>query len=154
MQTVVINNKEALVIGQMPHSGKDKSGVPQLGGIVTLIPGVNLVDTKVLKTLRENPGFELLFKTKIESSQAPEQNPEKVGKCILIASGEVEDSSPLAKLPPKACEAMIEETLSSDLLNKWLEDETRGDVRRVLFGKIKKLEGSPAPSGGPAAVGR
>ncbi len=65
MQTVVINNKEALIIGQLPNIGKDTAGVPQIGEQVTFYPGVNLVDSKKLALLRKNPGFDAFFTEKI-----------------------------------------------------------------------------------------
>lgn len=152
MQTVVINNREALIIGQLPHA-KSTGGVPQLGPTVTFIPGLNLVDSKVLAELRQNPSFEAFFKTKIEASPAPEQNPEKVGKFILATGGELEDKSPLGKLKEQACQAMISETFSSDLLKKWRAEETRGEVTRMINEQLDKLSGRDA-KGGPAANGR
>lgn len=151
MQTIVINNKEALIIGQMPHNGgKDSSGVPQIGQSVTLVPGVNLVDSKVLGELRKSEAFDALFKNKIMPSPAREQNPEKVGRFILVAGKEVEDKSPLAKLTEKACEAMIDETLTVAMLSNWLKEEGRGEVRRMIENKIVKL--NSGSEGGPAAA--
>lgn len=149
MQTIVTNNKEALVIGQLPNLGKDTAGVPQLGESVSFIPGVNLVKSEVLATLRKNPSFELNFKTKIESSPAPEQNPEKVGKFILVVGKEVEDKSPLVKLTEKACEGIITETFTSKMLRSWLDEEGRAEVRAMIERQLRVLEtGAPAAAAG------
>lgn len=150
MQTIVINNRESLINAQLPHKGKGKDGSIQTGEVVTFIPGANLVDSAKLKTLRENPGFEALFKTKIESSPAPEQNPEKVGKCVLVLGKEVEDTSPLAKLAEKAAEALIAETFSVPQLDGWIKEEGRPEIRRLLEAQRSKL--SAGSTGGPAAA--
>lgn len=158
-RTVVINNREGLVQGQLPHLGNDSSGRPQLGRVVTLLPGANLVSSEDLRVLRENPAFEMNFKMKIAQSLAPEQNPEKVGKPILeIAKsigkdGVVDGEFPLQKLSSKECSDLIGETYTSSALNRWLRDEGRPDVRRDIQNQLDKLSGEAAP-GGPAAVGR
>lgn len=143
--TVVTNNKEALIIGQMPHLGADKAGVPQLGETVTFVPGINLIDSAKLATLRKNPAFEVMFNTLIPRSLAPEQNPEKVDKPMLVAGNELPDKSPLGKLSPKACEAIVVDTLQIPLLKQWLDEEGDNARRAVLERQIKKLsEGAPS----------
>lgn len=143
--TVVTNNKEALIIGQMPHLGSDKAGVPQLGETITLVPGVNMVDSAKLATLRKNPSFNVMFETLIPRSPAPEQNPEKVDKPMLVCGAELPDRSPLAKLSAKACEAILADTLQVPLLRQWLDEEGRSEIRIILERQIKKLsDGGPA----------
>jgi hypothetical protein len=157
MRTVVVNNRESLVMGQMPHIKVNGGVLPQLGEIITLIPGVNLVDSAKLKTLRENKAFEANFRTRIAPSPAPEQSPEKVGKLILEVDksigkdGEVPDETPLAKLTYVQCQAMIAETFNGDMLRQWEKEEIRSDVRREINRQLELMEFNPK---GPASVGR
>lgn len=153
-KTIVINNREALITAQMPHLKLDpnaQSKVPQLGDLVVFIPGANLVDSAKLRTLRENKAFDVLFSTKIPRSLAPEQNPEKVGKFILVAGKEVPADKPLSRLEAKeACELVTEEFLSVGMLREALADEGRNEVRAAISERIKLLE-----SGGePISAGR
>lgn len=155
-RTIVINNRESLVQGQLPHKqpGQRPDGAApmlEVGGMIQLLPGVNLVDTKDLKTLRErNPTFAALFDTIIEASPAPEQNPEKVGRPILEIGNEGKElpaSSPLARLAPNQCKAILAETFNAALLRTWLAEETRGDVRRDIDAQLGKVLGPTRPSG-------
>lgn len=152
-RTVVINNKEALIMAQMPHGGKDTSGALMVGEVVSFIPGVNLIDTEKLATLRKNAAFEANFTTPIEASLAPEQNPEKVGRMILVKGEELPLASPLANLKPKAVEALVGETFSVELLSKWRDDSGDLTTRAVIQNQIDKLRGG-STKGGPAASGR
>jgi hypothetical protein len=147
MRTVVINYNQGLVQGQMPHVMPKQAGsTPQLGQVITLLPGLNLVDSKVLETLRKNAAFDQHFKTKIERSLAPEQNPECVGKFILEVDksvgkdGQVDDEAPLAKLPYEQCKSMIRECFATDMLEKWLKEEGRPDVRRDIANQIEMMK--------------
>lgn len=160
MKIAVINNREGLVQGQMQPAGVDSAGRKIIGPVVTLLPGLNLVDKKQLEELRKNPGFELNFATKIAPSPAPEQNPEKVGKPILEllqaqgkdgkdAPVEVEDALPLAKLSEKQAKLLISETLVEGTLKQWDREETRPAVRYEIAQQITKISGKPA---GPAAL--
>lgn len=166
MKTVVINNREALVQGQMQPTGKDSNGVPILGPVITLLPGLNLVDSGLLAALRKNPGYEQRFATTIARSLAPEQNPEKVGKFELellltehkVKDGksemkplEVEDELPLAKLPEETCKTLIKATLTEGTLRTWARQEPRPAVRWEIEQQLSAIGGAPA---GPAAVGR
>lgn len=163
MKTAVINNREALVQGQMPHKGNALGGSLMVGAVVTLVPGLNLVDSSDLAQLRKNPQFELNFTTKIPPSLALEQNPEKVGKPILevvmVASKdgkgekalEVEDKFPLQKLPPEICKTVIADTLVEGTLRLWSREEIRPEVRYEIELQLGRITDAPA---GPAAVGR
>lgn len=145
MQTIVINNKEALVIGQLPSEMKDSRGVPLRGEIMVFIPGVNLVDTAKLKALRANKLFDAHFSTKIPRSAAPEQNPEKVGHPILKVAKELNEKMSFKDIPAQDAIALIEETFTTAILDRWLADEGRNDVRAAIMsqkdflatGKIK-----------------
>jgi hypothetical protein len=163
MKTLVINNREGLVQGQMQPLGKDARGVPMLGPCVTLLPGLNLVDSTQLSELRKNPGFEAQFNTKIPPSPAPEQSPEKVGKPILeVMLGaptkdgkrtpiEVEDKLPLAKLQEETIKTLVAETLAADVLRSWEKEEVRPSIAHIIREQLEKIGANP---GSPASAGR
>jgi hypothetical protein len=167
MQTVVINNREGLVQGQLQPDpqlvAKMAKGSIPINRCVTLLPGANLVDTADLEALLKNPAFELNFKTLIPRSPAPEQNPEKVGKPILqfmdVESKDgkkvplqVDAKHPLKGLKPDVAAALIDETFVVSTLRGWLAEEGRPEVRLVLTTRIAELD--VKPEGGPAAAGR
>ena len=168
MKTAVINNREALVQGQLPPPPQSKTaGVPLLGKVLTLLPGANLVDSKDLEKLNENEQWKKNFSTPIPRSPAPEQNPEKVGKPILelltieqrtkegtktMPFPQLDDEHPLAKLDAIAAKLLVDEMLVVGTLKDWVREETRPEMAHVLNRRIAELEGSP--EGGPAAAGR
>ena len=163
MKIVVVNNRESLVQGQKQPQITNLQGAPVIAGVVTFLPGANLVDKADLEHLRKNPTFELNFTTAIPKSPALEQNPEKVGLPILavmeVAGGkdgakiplELEDRLPLQKLKPEVAKKLIGETLVAGILRGWEREEARPEVRYEIQLQIDAVEGKPA---GPASVGR
>lgn len=163
MKIAVINNREGLVQGQLQPTGKDSNGMAILGPLVTLLPGLNLVDKDKLEALRKNPTFELNFTQEIKPSPAPEQNPEKVGKptlevlCVeqktkegvLKKPIEVEDELPLAKLDEATIKRIVSETLVADTLRLWSRQDARPAVRWEIEQQLQKIGAAPA---GPASV--
>lgn len=145
MQTVVINNKEGMIVGQLPHTlpkekGEKGSNLPTIGEQVVFMPGANLVNSEVLKVLRANKTFELNFSSMIPPSEAPEQNPEKVGRPILVVVREVEDKSPLEKIKSaKECESIIKEMFLTDVLQRWLDEEGRSEVRAIIEVQLRAI---------------
>lgn len=143
-KTIVVNNLEALVIGQLPHS-QTKNGDPlQIGETVTFVPGINVVDSDKLETLRKNLMFDLHFKTEIKGSAAPEHNREKLGKKILEVmkvgkDGKISEGYLLEKLDYETCKSIISETFTSDLLTAWQTMEGRSEVRALLANQSQKL---------------
>lgn len=147
-KTIVINNREALVLAQLPHKERDAKGRIIPGECIKFIPGANLVDTETLKTLRKSELFDSHFKTKIARSPAPEQNPEKVGQFILVAVAEVPAKRPLSKIEDGAEIAeIVKETFSVDLLRQWLADEGRSDVRATIENQIRTIAVTGVPAG-------
>jgi len=147
MKSIVVWNKESQHIGQLPHGAKTTAGIPQPGGIVIFLPGVNLVDSEALATLRKNPGFDQLFTLKIPPSAAPEQAPEKVGKphMELLADG-LDDNAPLAKLKPKDLEKVIGETFNENLLKEWMMGEDMAKpVRKLIEQQLNKVNAGVQP---------
>lgn len=159
MKTVVINNCMRLEHCQLQPKGQDALGNKIAGGLLTLLPGVNLVASTEFQETMKNPLWAVKFKTKIERSMAPEQDPETVGKPMLeIAkwlgekgSGEVEDKAPLAKLSPEQCQRLINETLTSDLLRGWKKEELRPDILRAIDIQLEKIRTGDT---NPASAGR
>ncbi len=147
MKTVVINNCSRLEICQLQPKQKDPMGVAIAGGILTLLPGVNLVPSVEFQESIKNPLWSQKFKTKIEQSKAPEQDPDTVGKPMLEVakwlgekgSGEVDDKAPLAKLSPEQCQRLINETLTSDLLRSWKQEDLRPDILRAIDVQLDKI---------------
>lgn len=140
MRAQVINNSQGPIYAQMPARGKDTAGHIEPGSCINIIPGLNLIDTEVLATLRKNSTFENFFKTAIAPSKAPEANPASFGKPILQIGGkEVPDENPLSKLAEQACKAMIGEMQSTDVLQDWLKGEGRADVRRDIENRLIAL---------------
>jgi hypothetical protein len=169
MKTAVINNREALVQGQLQPPPQSKTaGIPQIGRVITLLPGANLVDSKDLEELSKNEQWMRNFTTKIPRSPAPEQNPEKVGNAILelleidrpLKDGgskkelfpQLDDKLPLSKLSAEVAKVLIDETLIVASLREWMHEEKRPELAHVISKRIAELEGTP--EGGPAAVGR
>jgi hypothetical protein len=148
MRTQVINNRESLVQAHVPPSlvgkrlGKNRGkNEPPVGPLINLLPGMNLVDSELLGRIRkENKMFNSFFSMKIESSPAPEQNPEKVGHCILVEGSKVADSAPTVAMKAAAAKAMIAETLNPELLRNWLKEEARPDIRRAIDAQMVKLK--------------
>lgn len=165
MRNVVINNRESLVQVQPQPTIYNKQGAPVPGEAITLLPGVNFVETELLKKLRENPLFDAHFKNKIPRSKAPEQNPEKVGLATLelveVPEGKegkkvpllVGDVNPIAGIKDiTVVQAILEETLVEGVLAEWAEQDSRSDVKQAIHRRIKELREDP--EGGPAAAGR
>lgn len=146
MLTIVINNREGMEITRMPSTMKDHRGVPLLGDTVTFIPGVNLIDSETLKTLRENKLFDAKFSTKIPRSAGPDANPEKVGEKVLVVAWQANDKAPGLKDIPdkKACE-LISETFSTKTLDHWLSEEARPDVRVAIMNQQTALRTGQHP---------
>jgi hypothetical protein len=160
MRTALINNC-AMVSINIPGLKKNTDGTTTAGPLVQFIPGLNLVDSEVLKILREkNPTFEKMFSTRIEKSAAPEHDPEKIGRPQLEIdksvgkNGELPDSMPLEKLPPVQCKAMIDEMRDIAILRQWSKEETRGEVRRDIETQIEYLSGPEGAAKTAAIPGR
>jgi hypothetical protein len=107
--TVVVNNREGLEIFQLPHRGSDKHGRVILGPTVTLLPGLNLLETEELAALREHPLFVKKLTLAIPKSKAPEQKAERVGRPYLEIGKELPAAYPLAKLPIPEALGLVEE---------------------------------------------
>ena len=168
MKTAILNNKEGLVVLQLPSTQKDRQGRDLIAGVVTLLPGLNLVDTDTMKALREgNEGVRRHFETKIEPGMAPEHQLERTGRFILeqvyfdkkdkdgkvtrVPVDSLDDALPLAKLTEEQCKQLVDEVLVGEMLQGWGRAETRPAVRFLIEKQIQKITASP---GNPATAGR
>ena len=155
MKKIVLNNREGLAMCQLPHTKSASVGL-DVGRVVQLAPGANLVPEADLEVLMRNQGFARQFETLIPRSPAPEQNPEKVGKPVLEmlqADGKdivVADERPLAALRPDHARVLIKETLVPGMLTSWLEEETRPEVAQALKAQLVAIDADPTI----AAAGR
>lgn len=136
--TVVINNTERLEIAQLPHRGVDNHKRLLLGGVVTLLPGLNLVPTEELHVLRRNPLFEEKFTTAIPDSKAPEQRPERVGKPFLVLGKELPAKAPLAALEVPEALSMVNEA-NEEQLAQFFAVEVRAEVRERIKIRIDEI---------------
>jgi hypothetical protein len=147
MRTPVTNNCERLI--QIQVSTGINTKVP--AALLTLLPGVNLVESKLWEQAKENSVARKLLVTEIERSPAPEAQLERVGQPMLVEGQPLPDDLPLKGLKLAAAQAIISETLTKSLLASWLDDESRPDVRRALEKQIAKIEGpkdaKPSSSG-------
>lgn len=139
--TVVRNNLEALQVMQLPPVGKDSAGVVQIGGQVTLVPGINLVPTEDLETLLENHMNADRFKEVIPLGLAPEHNRERTGQPYLVRGKTLPAKYPLGALAEEEAKVLIKETLSDRLLQQWQREEIRPDVRAAITLQLEANSG-------------
>jgi hypothetical protein len=147
MKIPVINNCERLYQiqvsnGLVPEVGKGKRGKvmsTSAATLLTLVPGVNMVDQEVWEKAKENPIVKMRLELEIKPSVAPEAQLEKVGHPMLVEGAPLPDSAPLSALELKECKALIRETFSEQLLNQWMVEEIRPEVRRELDAQIQRM---------------
>lgn len=141
-KVVVLNNRESRIIAQLPGT-KDTAGVPITGKQVNLIPGLNLLDAAEFKLLKQNKVFASLFQEIIGVGKAAELNHDKRGSKLLEEVpnlGELPDAKPFAKVAIDVCSMLIGEIFSVEMLQKWLAEEARDEVRLLLHKQIRVLE--------------
>ena len=139
---------------QLPHAKSASVGL-DVGRVVRLAPGADLVPEADLEDLMRNQGFARQFETLIPRSPAP-TNPEKVGEPVLEmlqADGKdivVADERPLAALRPDHARVLVEESWCRGCLTSWLEEETRPEVAQALKAQLVAIDADPTI----AAAGR
>jgi hypothetical protein len=139
--TVIINNREGLEIIQLPHRGLDNHKRMNLGEVVTLLPGLNLVPTETLKVLRQNSAFEDKFKSRIPESKAPEQRAERVGRPILELGKELpagDKVCPLSALSVPEALTLVKEA-NDEQLKSFIETEERAEVRKLINKRLEEI---------------
>lgn len=144
--TVVKNNEEKIRLIQLPMLDptgkaivKNSAGAPELGTVIKLLPGVNLVPTRDLEKAMENQHVVSLFKNKIPKGRAQELNPEMFGRPYLEKGRTLAVRHPLHSINEEEAKDLILDTLDENLLNAWLQEETRADVRSFIDSHVKDL---------------
>lgn len=138
MRTQVVNNCQG------PHYIQCQKVGNLPGKLIVLSPGLNLVETKELAELRKtNKVFDELFKAKIKPSKAEEADVRSFGKPMLeVRSGELPDTSPLAKLSLDDAKAILAVTQNTDLLKEWLGECIPGvqsDLAKAISARMKEV---------------
>lgn len=137
---VTLNEERVRLIRLRSTNASSKGSSVEIGDLIQLSPGLNLVPKDKWDKAKENPALALLLKTAIPASPAPEANPERVGRMIIVEGKELPDESPLKGLSAAAAKDMITETLDTTLLKSWLPDEGRAEVRKAIERQITTIE--------------
>lgn len=140
--TPVLNNREALI--QLALPAKSGKGGMMPGGTIDLRPGINFPDTKMWEEAKKNELAAKLLTEKIQSSAAPEQTPERVGKPILEEGAPVSKDNPLASMKEGDAVALVDEMFDAVMMKRFLNQETRASVAAALKGQIAKIESPKA----------
>lgn len=138
MRAQVLNNCQGP--HYLQHNSQD--GGKTLGSLVVLHPGMNLIDTKELATLRKNPGVEMLFTTKIKPTKAPEANVAKFHLPMLQVVGkELKDGlNPFDGLSLDESKAIISATENTDALDEWLRPQKSGsELAKAISERLKEI---------------
>lgn len=149
-QIVVLNEERVrhIRLASRPVNGAKTQDVPP-GPLITLGPGVNLIEEALWKEALENPNVASLLTTLVPPGPANNPiPPERVGQPIIVAVKVVDDVRPLAALSPLGAVDMVRETLDKPMLMVWLNDEKRAPVREAIEMQLKLIE-APPPDGTP-----
>ena len=104
------------------------------GAQATLLPGHNEIDDATYATLR--PSLEL----QIAEGHLEEVNGSAVlKKDTKGTTASLEGVTPFEKLEAKEARKLVAGTASLETLEKWLEVETRADIRTVIQKKIDEV---------------
>jgi hypothetical protein len=99
----------------------------------TLIPGLNEVDQTQWSHMRKHP----ITASYIENDDVEELTPADENTDLA------EDVKALVSLKQKDAVATVKQTIDGTILNKWLESETRGPVKKAITEQLKALEIKP-----------
>lgn len=138
-QSILLNNQARLELVQRP-------GTPDM---LTIMPGLNLLDTALLKELRSNPAFEAKFKAKIKPSNAEEARYLRVGEPFLEEGPVVPAVAPLSKLPDAEVRELVGRICDEVLLDQLLSTEGRSEIRAVMETRRRFLQ-TGQETGAPA----
>jgi len=136
--TPVLNNRESLIQIQLP--GKPGKQGLTAGPRVDLIPGMNFVDTDYWTKAKENAVCASMLTETIQPSRAPEQNPERVGKPILVEGKPISRDNPLGACEEADAVKMVGELFDVPAMKRFLLQEDRPEVVMALKGQIAKIE--------------
>lgn len=138
----ILNNCQGPHYIQLPHS----NGGKVIGEIVTLQPGLNLVEAKKFAEMKKNKGVERLLKTKIAPSVAAEADRRTFGKPMLeVLSKELDEAKPFHTADGKemaheeAC-SIIALTQDTDVLDSWRQAlKPSNQLVKVINERIKEV---------------
>lgn len=132
---IVTNNQERLETIHVP------ADCPSGGGeLMSLVPGVNLVNSDALKWCRKNKQFDGKFTTNIPRHVADEARSAREGQPLLVQGKEVPAKSPLAKLSSQEAIDIVKDTNTEELLVQLKTDEHREDVRSAILNRVDLLK--------------
>lgn len=141
--TIVINNSGPDVVQPRHRAQVTRDGfAPRIiaNDPVVMKIGFNLVDTDLLRTLRENPGYDARFSAKIPNLNAPEYRENaRVGRTYLEERDVLPAIRSLSKLPEQRVISFIEDMDENDL-RKFMLEEERPMVRLAMMNRLMLLE--------------
>lgn len=140
----VQNNCERMI--QMRLPGKQTKAGVLPGKLLTLVPGVNLVDADMWTEVQKNRLNQKLLTSKIKPSRAPEQNPERVGQFMLVAQEPISAQAPLSAMNDQKALGLVEEIIDTTLLRKLKGQESRPKILKAIDARIEAIE-HPADEG-------
>lgn len=129
-QSILLNNQARLEMVTRPGTTE----------MMTIMPGLNLVDTNELKALLENPAFALKFTAKIKPSNAEEARYLRVGEPMLEQGPVVPVAAPLSKIPEAEARELVGRVCDEVLAERLLAIESRPEIRTVLSNRLHFLK--------------
>lgn len=119
----------------------------QGGGVVSLRPGVNKLEKREWELIKGHPDVkERLEKKVLEIIEGPKEESGDSGE-----TGEVET---LGQLGAPEAKKLVAETHNTDLLNEWLEDESRKGVKAAIEKQLADIEKEREESAGSDDAGQ
>ena len=140
MKTVRLKNKKTKKVRLVQKVDTNQS--PQ--DVFWLRPGWNEFPKQVWEQNKENPGVKKMLKDgKIELMEAVVKTKvrTKAGKLKTVekAIGQDDAEFRIKKLDEKMALAIIKDTFNREMLQRWLDEETRSRVKRALEKQINPL---------------
>jgi hypothetical protein len=96
---------------------------------IKFYPGLNSVDDKKWEEAKKHPAYEYMVN---------EDYFDEIGK-----AGVKDDYKALKTMKPNEAKKIVNETVRIELLNGWLKNETRADVKKALLARIDLMEAPP-----------
>ena len=139
---LVLNNREA-AHGIQLAGEKGAGGVIRPGPLLQLVPGWNIVDAVQWEAAKKNSMVQVYMRERIAASKAPEQNPECVGKRMLVEGPVVDPSDPLGGMEQEKAVEIVGEIFVVKRLRHLLETEKRPVVAQALRDQLAAVDKNP-----------
>ena len=133
----VLVNRESMI---QINIGNDEKGAFNPSNLIVLASGMNFVDEERWNKALKNPGVRTLCTTKSPPANAPEENPERVGKMIIEHFMPVSADNPLKDLNEDDALRYVSETLVVPTLRTLEKQESRPLLLRAIRGQIDRIE--------------